>query len=52
MGTFAEPSKEFLKDYLNQWLETAVKPRVRDKTFRSYQDLIRLYILPHLGETC
>jgi integrase len=49
-GTFVDPSKEYLKDYISSWLETAAKPRVRDKTFRSYKQMVDLYIKPHLGD--
>ncbi len=50
-GELVEPSRKYLKDYLQEWLETAVRPRVREVTFESYQDVIRLYIVPHLGDT-
>ena len=50
LGTFVEPSKEYFGKYLDVWLETAAKPRVRAKTFQNYKDLVRLYIKPALGE--
>jgi len=49
-GEFSEPSKEPLSAYLERWLETAVRPRVRGKTFRSYQQVVRLYLIPLLGD--
>ncbi|MHB1418187.1 MAG: tyrosine-type recombinase/integrase [Bacillota bacterium] len=51
MGTFREPSKETLNKYLNQWLTAAVKARVKEKTYRSYEEVLRLYIRPILGDT-
>jgi integrase len=50
-GSFVEPSKEYMGKYLDTWLETAAKARVRAKTFQNYKDLVRLYIKPALGET-
>ncbi|MBC7075463.1 MAG: site-specific integrase [Syntrophomonadaceae bacterium] len=50
-GEFCEPSKEPLGKYLDRWLETAVRSRVRDKTYRSYKQLVELYIKPSLGDT-
>lgn len=50
LGTFTQPSKETLNKYLNKWLVTAAKSRVREKTYKSYEDLLRLYIRPHLGD--
>ena len=50
LGTFVEPSKETVAEYMDKWLETVVKARVREKTHRDYGDRIRLYIKPALGE--
>ena len=38
-----------LNEYLDQWLETAAKPRLREKSYRSYESLLRRYIRPSLG---
>jgi integrase len=38
-----------VEQLLTQWLETAVKPRVRASTFRGYESKIRTHILPALG---
>jgi len=37
-----------LKDYLEKWLN-AVKNNVRDKTYDTYCDLVKWYLLPKLG---
>lgn len=38
-----------LNEYLDRWLETAAKPRLREKSYRSYESLLRRYIRPSLG---
>lgn len=48
-GTFIEPSKLTLKDYLLEWLK--VKEMTIDKsTFDYYEDIILKHILPALGK--
>ncbi len=49
LGEFIEPSKQLLSEYLDTWLETAVKIRVRERTHRDYKEKVRLYIKPELG---
>ncbi|MDW7730691.1 MAG: tyrosine-type recombinase/integrase [Bacillota bacterium] len=49
-GSFVDPSKEFIKDFMDNWLENVAKPRIRAKTYRSYEQLVRLYIKPSLGD--
>ena len=39
-----------LNEYLNRWLETAAKPKLREKSYQSYESLLRRYIRPLLGE--
>ena len=48
-GVFMEPSRETLDSYLDRWLETAVKPRVRERTHDDYAKALKLYIRPKLG---
>jgi integrase len=38
-----------LNDYLDHWLETAAKPRLREKSYLSYESLLRRYVRPSLG---
>jgi integrase len=45
-----EGAKITLNEYLDRWLETAVKPRVREKTCQDYGGMLRRYIRPTLGE--
>jgi len=48
--TFVEPTRQFYSEYLDTWLETAVKIRVRERTYRDYSEKVRLYIKPFLGD--
>ncbi len=41
--------RQHLGDYLAQWLEDSVRPYRRPKTYRSYEQLIRLHLTPDLG---
>jgi integrase len=38
-----------LDQYLDQWLATSAKPRLRPKSYTDYEGLLRLYIRPALG---
>jgi integrase len=48
-GTAIEPSKLTVRDYLLSWLETYGRSNLRPTTYRSYEQLVRLHILPSLG---
>ena len=48
-GTFVESSPTTVEEYLQKWLETAAKPRLRDNTYKEYLGLIERYIKPSLG---
>ena len=50
MGTFVKPSKITVSEYLDQWLQTAAKPRLRERTFADYEDLLRRYVKPAFGK--
>src|SRR6266567_146084 len=49
-GRDLEGAKITLNEYLDRWFETAVKPRVREKTYQDYEGMLRRYIRPNLGE--
>jgi integrase len=42
--------KQTVKQYLEWWLENVAKPRVRPLTYRSYEQNVRLYLSPFIGE--
>lgn len=48
-GTFFEPSKETMADFLKKWLADK-KRRVRLRTFEIYERTIRIHIAPHIGQ--
>ena len=48
-GTFIEPSKETLNEYLDRWLNTSAAPRLRERTLRDYRSLLARYVRPVLG---
>jgi hypothetical protein len=50
LGRDLESAKITLNEYLDRWLETAVRPRVREKTYQDYQGILRRYVRPNLGE--
>ncbi len=49
LGRDLEGAKITLNEYLDRWLETAVKPRVRQKTWQDYDGILRRYIRPGFG---
>ncbi len=50
LGRDLEGAKVNLNEYLDRWLVTAVKSRVREKTCQDYEGMLRRYIRPTLGE--
>lgn len=50
LGRDLEGAKVTVNEYLDRWVETAVKPRVREKTFQDYEGMLRRYVRPTLGE--
>lgn len=49
-GTFVEPSALSVSEYLDRWLHTVARHRVRERTFFDYSELIDRYVRPTLGE--
>jgi len=50
LGRDLEGARITLNEYLDRWLETAVKPRVRAKACHDYEGMLRRYICPSQGE--
>ena len=48
-GTYVEPTKITLGDWLDRWLETYMKPTLRTTTYESYLTQIEKHIKPTLG---
>lgn len=38
-----------LNQYLDQWLQSAAKPRLSERTYIDYEELLRRYVRPELG---
>jgi integrase len=49
LGRQVEGTEITLNEYLDRWLETAAKPRLREKSYRSYESLLCRYVRPTLG---
>lgn len=50
LGVFVEASRETLNFYLDRWLETVARPRLREHTFNSYREWLARYVRQPLGE--
>jgi len=46
LGRDLEGEKITLNEYLDRWIHTAVKPRVREKTCQDYEGMLRRYVRP------
>lgn len=49
-GTLNTNSKQTLSEYLDVWLETIAKPRLHQRTFGDYKDLMRLHVRDSIGK--
>ena len=49
LGRNLDSSKQTLNQYLDRWLEVCAKPRLRAKSLRDYEGLLRRYVRPQLG---
>ena len=50
-GTFVEPSLLTIDEYLDKWLEAAARPRLSERTFADYSEVLTRYVRPKLGST-
>lgn len=48
-GTYVEPNKMTIAQYLNDWFNKVAKARLRERTLLVYEDHIRRYIVPYIG---
>lgn len=48
-GTLNAKTNQTLNEYLDVWLETIAKPRLHQRTFGDYKDLMRLHVRDSLG---
>ncbi len=49
LGTFVEPSKRSVGEFLTEWLDSTASTTVTEETITSYKKVVRLYLLPSLG---
>lgn len=49
-GTFVETTPLTVDGYLDKWLLTAAQRRVTERTFQSYQWLLKSYVRPAIGD--
>lgn len=49
LGINIEPAAESLNKYLDKWLDTAAKPRLRTRSFDDYTSLLKRYVRDPLG---
>ena len=50
LGRGLEGAELTLSEFTDRWLLTAAKPKLREKSYRSYESLLRRYVRPVLGE--
>jgi integrase len=50
LGRGLEAVETTLDQFLDRWLDTSAKPRLREKSYRSYESLLKRYIRPVIGE--
>ena len=49
LGTLVQPTRKGFGEHAESWLETVVKPRVRNRTFIDYESMMRRYLMPNFG---
>jgi integrase len=48
-GSFVEPVKMTVGEYLDKWIELAAKPRLRERTLDDYCEKLNRYVRPVIG---
>jgi integrase len=48
-GRNLDSSKQTLNQYLDRWLQLCARPRLRAKSLKDYEGLLRRYVRPRLG---
>jgi integrase len=49
MGELVEASTMLMSEFLERWLETSVRLRVREASYATYRGIVKYYIVPALG---
>lgn len=50
LGLTIASERQTLKQFLTDWLENTVKPKNKQLTYRSYEWIIRIHLIPGLGK--
>jgi integrase len=48
-GTFVNPGKTTLAEYLRRWLQEYAKPNLSPRGFERYESITRVHLIPRLG---
>ena len=48
-GTFLAPKVIYFKDYINSWLKSYAKIKVKESTYHEYARIVRNHLIPYLG---
>src|SRR5664280_2103605 len=49
-GRLVLPAHVTIREFVEDWLEKAVKPRTRASTFASYKAILDRYVVPEIGD--
>ena len=49
-GTLITTPQQTLKQYLEYWLEEVHRQSIRDRTYERYEEIVRLHLVPVLGD--
>ncbi len=49
-GRAVTSKKQTMGAYLAEWLETAARPRLKQRTFQDYSEIVARYVKPRLGK--
>lgn len=50
LGTLTSTRKETLETFLLNWLTYEIQPRVRERTYQTYEQIVKQVLLPSLGK--
>lgn len=48
-GNLGSPERLTVAAYLGRWLEDAARPAIRESTYRGYDDVFRVHVIPRIG---
>lgn len=49
-GTYVNPNRVTMEEYLDRWLEKHKKPNIQRSTYRGYRQILEGYLIPQLGD--